>query len=161
MSGPEVDAPRTALPTADLTLVERALRGDRKQLKDALLRVRPANIGRDLSRRSAVHVRQILKASDDRRAAAMLRAAHPVAAAKAVAACEPAHAGRLLGFIPTEHQVSIYAALGPAARDAIEATLEPADKALLDSLLAHPEGAVARLMTPKIWRCERNATAGR
>ncbi len=160
MSGPEVETPRSALPSADLTLVERALRGAPEQLKDALQRVRPADLGRDLSRRSAVQVRQILRASDDRRAAAMLRAAHPVAAAKAMAACDPGHAGRLLSFIPTEHQVSILGALGAAARDAIEATLEPASRAQLQRLLAHPESAVARLMTPKIWRCDRRATAG-
>jgi magnesium transporter len=161
MSGPEVETVRSALPAADLTLVEQALAGDPQRLKDVLLRVRPADLGRDLSRRSAAQVRQILKASEDRRAAAMLRAAHPAAAAKAVAACDPAHAGRLLGFIPTDHQVSILAALGPAARDAIEATFEPASKAQLDRLLAHPEAAVGRLMTPKIWRCERKATAGK
>jgi magnesium transporter len=65
-----------------------------------------------------------------------------------------------LSFIPTEHQVSILGALGSAARDAIEATLEPTSKAMLLRLLAHPESAVARLMTPKVWRCERTATAG-
>ena len=38
-------------------------------------------------------------------------------------------------------------------RARIEGAFSPDDKATIDRLLAYPESAVGRLMTPKIWRC--------
>jgi len=159
MSGaPEADeAVRSAVPIPDLTAIDHALRGDAGALKAALKQVRPADLGRDLSRRPAEEARQILDAIDDRRGAAMLRAAHPVVAAQLLAQVAASRTCHLLEFLPTDHEVAILGALPPEDRSRIEHAYTPEDKATIDRLLAYPESAVGRLMTPKIWRCERTA----
>lgn len=154
------DAVRTAVPIADLSVIDAALRGDPATLKEAVKKVRPADLGRDLSRRPIRESAALLEASDDRRGAAMLRAAHPAVAAQVLAQIDCHRAGKLLGFLPTDQEVAILALLDPAPRARIEQSYDPEDKAAIDRLLAHPEAAVGRLMTTKIWRCERTATAG-
>src|SRR5712691_2447100 len=94
---PERPVP-SALPVADLSGVDEALAG-RGDLKAALERVRPADLGRDLSRRSLADARRLLETMDDRRAATVLRAAHPAVAADLIARCDAAHVGRLLAFM--------------------------------------------------------------
>ena len=115
MSGAAVEVVRSAVPVADLAVVDAALAGD-GALADVLRKVRPADLGRDLSRRSGADVRRLLEASDDRRAASMLRVAHPAVAAKALASVESARAARVLGFMPTDHRARIVAALHDDAR---------------------------------------------
>src|SRR4051812_39177137 len=101
---------RSAVPIADLSVVEHALRGDAQTLKAALKQVRPADIGRDLSRRAISVGCRILEASDDRNAAATLRAAHPSVAARLLAKTDVGRAARTLAFMPTDHQVAILGA---------------------------------------------------
>jgi magnesium transporter len=161
MSGVEPErVVRSAVPIPDLSIIDAALGGSIERLKEAVTRVRPADLGRDLSRRSITQGRRLVEASDDRRAAAMLRAAHPAVAAKVIGACDPAHAARILAFMPTDNQVAILANMRPSDRAKVESSLAPADKAKVDRILAYGEAAVARLMTPKVWSCERNATVG-
>jgi magnesium transporter len=154
------DAPRSAVPVPDLTAIDRALRGDPGALKAAVKRVRPADLGRDLSRRPPEQAQQILDAIDDRRGAAMLRAAHPVVAAQLLTRVAASRTCHLLEFIPTDQEVAILAALPAGDRERIEHAYSPDDKATIDRLLAYPESAVGRLMTPKIWRCEASRTVG-
>ncbi len=131
MSGAEQEPiVRSAVPIPDLSIIDAALRGGNEVLKEAVVRVRPA------------------------------RAAHPALAGKVLGSCDPAHSARILGFMPTDHQVAILAAMAPSDRGKIEGALDPADKAKLQRILAYGETAVARLMTPKIWTCERSATVG-
>ncbi len=158
MSGAAVEVVRSAVPVADLSVVDAALAGD-GALADVLRKVRPADLGRDLSRRSVADVRRLLEASDDRRAAAMLRVAHPAVAATALASVEAARAARVLGFMPTDHRARIVAALHDDARASIEAALAPEERALLGRVLAYDEVAVGRLMTPKVWLCRARDTA--
>ncbi len=161
MSGAELEQPvRSAVPIPDLSVIDAGLSGSVERLKEAVTRVRPADLGRDLSRRSLTQGRRLVEASDDRRAAAMLRAAHPAVAGKVIGACNPAHAARILAFMPTDHQVAILAGMGPSDRSKVEGSLDPTDKAKVDRILAYGEAAVARLMTPKVWSCERSATVG-
>lgn len=154
------EAVHTAVPIPDLSFLDEALSGGAARLKTALQRVRPADLGRELSRRSLDECRQLVEASDDRRGAAMLRSAHPAVTANVLATCEPARAARLLGFMPTDHQVAILGAMSDERRSAILGALDPEDKGDVDRILSCEENAVARLMTPKIWRCERARTAG-
>jgi magnesium transporter len=159
-TGLDSDAPpRTALPPADLRLIDEALAG-RGDLRAAVAKVRPADIGRDLSRRSLEHARRVLEACDDRRGAAVLRAAHPAVAASLLAHCEPAHLARLLAFMPTEYVAKMLGPLGSADRARVEAALDPGRKADIERLLSYGESAVGRLATPKVWRCDRTATVG-
>ena len=163
MSGPPgaEETVKNVVPIADLSVVDRALRDqDAVALREAVRTVRPADLGRDLSRRSVDEGKLLLESSDERRGSAMLRAAHPAVAAKLLARCDGKHAGRLLAFMPTDHQVSILGGLGVDDRTRIENELEPGDRDEVQRILAHPEGAVGRLMTSKIWRCEAGATAG-
>src|SRR5207248_7142191 len=104
--------------------------------------------------------RRILAASEDRAAAATLRAAHPAVAARLLASLSAATAARILGFLPTDARVAIMAALGADAHARIDEALAPADREEIDRLLSYGESAVGRLMTPKIWRAGRTATAG-
>jgi magnesium transporter len=157
MSGaPEGDDVHSAVPVPDLTSIDAALRGDGDPgaLKAALKLFRPADLGRDLSRRPSDEARAILDAIDDRRGAAMLRAAHPVVAAKLLAEVAPQRTCHLLEFIPTDQEVAILAALPPDQRSRIEHTYSEDEKATVDRLLAYPESAIGRIMTPKIWRCD-------
>jgi magnesium transporter len=150
---------RSALPPADLGLIDAALAG-RGDLRGAVQKVRPADLGRDLSRRSVADARRLVEACDDRRAASVLRAAHPAVAARLLAHCETAHMGRLLTFMPTEHLAAMLAPLGPEDRARVESALDPRRKADIQRLLGYSEKAVGRLATPKIWRCERGLTVG-
>lgn len=160
MSGAHSDeVVRSAVPIPDLSSIDRALDAGFEALKVAVQRVRPADLGRDLSRRSVAEGRSLLEASDDRRGAAMLRSAHPAVAANVLSSCKPEHAARLLGFMPTDHRVAILGVLGAADRSAIEGALPPGQKEDANRLLAHGESAVARLMTMKVWRCDRHLTA--
>jgi len=157
--GAEEDIPASAVPLADLSAIDLALK-KKDGLKAALGKVRPVDVGRDLSRRRASQAKQIVEAADDRRAATILRAAHPAIAARTLADLDAERAARLLTFLATDHRTAILAQLRPIDRERIEKALPEADKAVLDRLLAHGDACVGRLMTPKIWRVERTATAG-
>src|SRR5215470_3891677 len=163
MSGaPDAEEPvRSAVPIPDLTPIDVALHGDdRAALRTAVKQFRPADLGRDLSRRPLAEARAILDAIDDRRGAAMLRATHPVVAAQLLAATQAPRSCHLLEFIPTDHEVAILGELPPARRAEIERAYTPEEKAQIDRLLAYPESAIGRIMTPKIWRCDRGGTVG-
>jgi magnesium transporter len=147
---------RSAVPVPDLTVIDQALEAGAEALKAAVKQVRPADLGRELSRRPIAHGRAILDAIDDRRGAAMLRAAHPVVAAQLLAQIDAARTCHLLAFLPTDHEVAILGALAPDQRARIEHAHTPDEKAAIDRLLAYPESAIGRIMTPKIWRCERS-----
>jgi magnesium transporter len=157
MSGaPDAEQPvRSAVPIPDLTAIDVALRAGGSELKACVKQFRPADLGRDLSRRPIGEGRAILDAIDDRRGAAMLRAAHPVVAAQLLRELKAPRTCHLLEFIPTDQEVAILGALSPAERNAIEHGYTDDEKATIDRLLAYPESAVGRIMTPKIWRCER------
>ncbi|HEV7557105.1 MAG TPA: magnesium transporter, partial [Kofleriaceae bacterium] len=148
----------SAVPIPDLTAIDIALKAGPAAVGDAIKKVRPADLGRDLSRRPLEEARVLLDASDDRRASAMLRAAHPIVAAQLLASIDAKRAAHLLGYVPMEHEAAILAQLPADARANIDKGYAPADKADLDRLLAYPESAVGRLMTTKIWRCQRGAT---
>jgi magnesium transporter len=150
----------TAVPIPDLSFLDEVIGGDLAGLKAAVQRIRPADLGRELSRRSLDEGRRLVEAYDDRRAAAMLRSAHPAVAANVIATCEPAPAARRLGYMPIEHQVAILGAMSDDQRGAILGALDPEDRKDVDRILAYDASAVGRLMTPKIWRCERTLTAG-
>src|SRR5437764_175141 len=112
MSGAQAgEVVKSAVPIADLSQIDLALEGDAGALRAAVHKVRPADLGRDLSRRSIEEGRRLLEACDDRRASAMLRAAHPSVAGNVLGSCDPAHGARILGFMPTDHQVAILALL--------------------------------------------------
>jgi magnesium transporter len=147
---------RSAVPVADLAPIDAALRAGGDALKAALKQVRPADLGRDLSRRPLAEGRAILDAIDDRRGAAMLRATHPVVAGQLLSQIEPARTCHLLAFLPTDHEVAILGTLPPDRRARIEHAHTTEEKAAIDRLLAYPESAIGRIMTPKIWRCERS-----
>ena len=149
---------RSAVPIADLSVLDVALRGG--DLAVALRKVRPADVGRDLSRRPVEQGCQLMHAADDRRAAAILLAAHPAVAGRILAGLDPSRASRIVNFMPTDHQVAILATVSAQCRTAIEQAFIPDDKHVLDRLLAHPESAVGRLMTPWIFRCDRHKTVG-
>jgi len=148
----------SAVPIPDLTAIDIALKAGPAAVGEAIKKVRPADLGRDLSRRPVEEARVLLDASDDRRASAMLRAAHPIVAAQLLGSIDAKRAAHLLGYVPMEHEAAILAQLPAEARAKIDQSYAPADKADLDRLLAYPEHAVGRLMTTKIWRCQRSAT---
>ena len=161
MSGAHSDeVVRSAVPIPDLSSIDGALRAGIDALKAAVQKIRPADLGRDLSRRSIAEGRRLVEANDDRRGAAMLRSAHPIVAANVLGSCEPAHAARLLAFMPADHRASILSALSDKDRSAVEAALDPEQKKEVDRILAYGESAVARLMSLKIWRCDRSCTTG-
>jgi magnesium transporter len=155
-AGPGDEDVHVAVPVADLSGIDAALRAGPEALKEAVKKVRPADIGRDLSRRTPEDSRALLEAIDDRRGAAMLRATHPVVAAQLLAHIDVKRAVHLLGFVPMEHEVAILSQLPPDKRTAIEQAYPAGERADLDRLLSHPESAVGRLMTTKIWQCERS-----
>jgi len=151
---------KSAVPVADLSAIDAALKAGPDALRAAVLKVRPADLGRDLSRRDADECRRLVEASDDRRASAMLRRAHPAVAGNVLSAYDRARAGKLLGFMPTDHRIAILGAMSDEDRAAIEGALDADDREEATRILAHGESAVARLMTPKIWRCDVASTAG-
>src|SRR5260221_13232114 len=71
-----------AVPLADLSTIDTALRQSDDALREALKSVRSADVGRDLSRRSVEQGRRLLRAADDRSAPMMLRSANPASAAQ-------------------------------------------------------------------------------
>ena len=159
-AAPDAGEPvRSVVPIPDLTPIDDALRGGPDALRAAVRMFRPADLGRDLSRRPLAEARAILDAIDDRRGAAMLRAAHPVVAARLIGELEAPRTCHLLEFLPTDHEVAILGALPPDQRARIERAYTPDEKAAIDRQLAYPESAVGRIMTPKIWRCDRAAGA--
>src|SRR5215468_11985312 len=159
MSGaPEAEEVHSAVPIPDLTPIDAALRSGAAELKAAVKQFRPADLGRDLSRRPLAEGRAILDAIDDRRGAAMLRAAHPVVAAKLIGELEAPRTCHLLQFLATDQEVAILGELPPGRRAEIERAYTPDEKSTIDRLLAYPESAVGRIMTPKIWRCDRSAS---
>jgi magnesium transporter len=161
MSGaPDAEDVRSAVPIPDLTPIDAALHAGGAELRAAVKQFRPADLGRDLSRRPIAEGRAILDAIDDRRGAAMLRAAHPVVAAKLLGELEAPRTCHLLQFLPTDQEVAILGELPPERRAQIEGAYTPDEKATIDRLLAYPESAVGRIMTPKIWRCDRTRTVG-
>jgi magnesium transporter len=159
-AGPDQEEVHSAVPVPDLTVIDEALRAGPDAIKEAVKKVRPADLGRDLSRRTPEQARALLEGIDDRRGAAMLRAAHPVVAAQLLCGIDVKRAVHLLGFLPTDHEVAILGQLPPEQRSKIEQGYPPDEKADVDRLLSYPESAVGRLMSTKILRCERTATAG-
>ncbi|MFT3700605.1 MAG: magnesium transporter [Kofleriaceae bacterium] len=160
MSSVASDEPEPHVPIPDLKFLDDAFAHGQEALERATRRVRPADLGRELSRRTESEGAAILAVTDDRRGAAMLRAAHPVTAARLLASCAPERAVRLLEFVPTDHEVAVLAEIPAAARSKIEAAYPAERKQVVDRLLAYPPHAVGRLMTPKIWRCDHALTAG-
>ena len=161
MSGaPSDEIVRSAVPIPDLSSIDEALHAGVDALKATVQKLRPADLGRDLSRRSVAEGRRLVEASDERRGAAMLRSAHPAVAANVLGSCDPGRSARLLFFLPTDHRVSILSAMSEETRLAVEGALDPEQKKDVDRIMAYGESAVARLMTLKIWRCERSRTAG-
>jgi magnesium transporter len=153
---------RSAVPIVDLSALDGALkRGEPPDgLKKVLKELRPADVGRDLSRRDLETGERILTAADERNAAAMLRSAHPSVAARLLDRIDSKRAARLLGFVSTDYRVSMLGGLAPAARLRVEGSLPVADKELIDRLLEYPEGVVGRMMTTKIFSCDVTTTAG-
>lgn len=148
------DVVKSAVPIADLTAIDRALDAGGEALKQAVKQVRPADLGRDLSRRSIADGHAILDAIDDRRGAAMLRATHPVVAAQLIMQIAPARTCNLLAFLPTDHEIAILGALSADQRARIEHAHTAEERTTIDRLLAYPESAIGRITTPKIWRCD-------
>lgn len=160
MAEPE-ERVRRALPVADLSDVDAALGLGDDRLREALQKVRAADVGRDLSRRSVEEGRKLLRASDDRSAALIFRSANPSVAASVLGACDIGHSARLLGFLPVERQVAILDRIGDReARDRINADLDANDRRDIQRLRALDPSAVGRFATPKIWRCERGSAVG-
>ncbi len=61
----------SAVPVPDLTVIDDALRVGPDAIREAVKKVRPADLGRDLSRRPHEQARALLDAIDDRRGAAV------------------------------------------------------------------------------------------
>ena len=62
MSGSVEEQVKSAVPIPDLSILDEALRGDDAKLKEALKKLRPADVGRDWSRRDPGDVRRIVQA---------------------------------------------------------------------------------------------------
>ena len=90
----------------------------------------------------------------------MLKAAHPTVAARLLGDLATARVVHLIGFIPTENEIAILEQLEPARRREVESNYPAEKRAEIDRILAYPASAVGRLMTTKILRCTRTATAG-
>lgn len=152
------DAPKTALPVADLSELERALRPRGPDLAGTIKNLRPADIGRDLSRRTVKEGAMILGATDDRRAAAILRAAHHGVAARLVSELEPARAGNVLARLPSEQRTAVLSSLQPKQQEELEKGLSPEAHAFMHWTRSFAEGTVARVLSQAIWRVEQSAT---
>src|SRR5262249_45450548 len=150
---------RRAVPFADLSAIDVALKKPDDALREALKTVRAADVGRDLSRRTIEQGRRILSATDDRSSAMMLKTAHPVTAAHLLRACDLPHVARMLEFLPVERQVAILGSVDADLRARVEAELDAKDRRDIQRLLSYPPSAVGRYATPKIWRCQRDALA--
>lgn len=125
-----------------------------------LKKLRPADVGRDLSRRSKHDGAMILAAADDRRAAAILRSAHHGVAARLVSELEPVRAGNVLARLPTELRTAVLASLEPKQQEELEKGLSPEAHAFMHWTRSFPEGSVARVLSQAIWRVEQGATVG-
>jgi Mg/Co/Ni transporter MgtE len=159
MSGGVSEEPvKSAVPVADLSILDGALSGGEEALRETLKKLRPADVGRDLSRRDPRVVKRIVEASDDRRAGAMMRIAHPATAATVLASCDAARSAKVLAFLSTDHQVSILGHMSKADRTQLEAAMDPASRETVEKHLKFPEASVARSMTPKVWRAVETAT---
>jgi magnesium transporter len=160
MSGnPDAEPVKSAIPIADLSAVDAALESGGDALKAAVRKVRPADLGRDLSRRSPDECRAIVEASDERRGTAILLTTHPAVAGRLLKDLDPKRAASFLGHMPTDHQSAILGLLEPEERTRVESALDADSRKMLDRLLSHPPSAVGRLMTPKIWRGDIDTTA--
>ena len=139
---------------ADLAEVDAALHPGVSGLLETLKKFRPADLGRDLSRRD------LAEALDDRRAAQMLGAAHPAAASNVLETLDAERATRVVSFLPMDCQVAILGGMDAASRARVEAAVDPAEKAAVDHVLSHGPSSVARLMTPRSRRVTKTATVG-
>lgn len=162
MSGAPTEdaAPKTALAVADLSSLDRALKQDDTALAAALEKLRPADVGRDLSRRTVDAGRRIVETSSDRYAALVLRAAHSGVAARIIAAMDPARAETVLSFLTTERRTAIVSLLEPPDLARLESHFEAGRKARLNHRLSLGPGAVGRLLCVATWNCAREATVG-
>ena len=159
MSAPAADeGPKTALPIADLSELERALRPRGPALEEVLKKLRPADVGRDLSRRSVNEGSRILGAVDDRRAAAILRASHHGVAARLVKELEPLRAGNVLARLPTELRTAVLSQLEPRQQEELEKGLSPDAHDFMHWTRSFAEGTVARVLSQAIWRVELGTT---
>jgi magnesium transporter len=154
----EDDAPKTALKVADLSPLDRALKKDDAALKAALDRLRPADVGRDLTRRTIDTGKRIVEVAGERNGALILRAAHAGVAATIIAAMEPAHAETILSYLTTERRVAIVTLLEPSDRVKLEAHFDEGRRTRLARRLALPVHAIGRLVTPATWTCGVAAT---
>ena len=157
LAGPGQEPINRALPMADLSGVDAALPQGDEALREALKKVRAADVGRDLSRRSVEQSHRLVCATDERSAALMLRSAHPVVAANVLSRCAPEHSVRVLEFLPINKQMAILNHFQPDARDKVHADLDATDRRNIQKLLALSPSAVGRFATPKVWRAERTA----
>lgn len=161
MSAPaEDEGPKTALPLADLSELERALRPRGPDLATVLKKLRPADVGRDLSRRTVKEGTAILAAADERRGAAILRATHHGVAAKLVTELDPVKAGNMLARVPTEQRTAVLSQLASTEQETLEKGLSPEAHAFMHWTRSFPEGAVARVLSQSIWKCEVGTTVG-
>jgi magnesium transporter len=162
MSGPAPgeESVRSVVPVVDLAEVDAALHHGEAGLRDVLKKFRPADIGRDLSRRNAEEGRLLATALDDRRAAQMLRAAHPIAAANVLEALDAERATSVVAFLPMDHRVAILAGMDAAARARVESAMDPPERNAVERLLALGPSSVGRLMTPRYWSVKKSATVG-
>jgi magnesium transporter len=152
---------KTVVPIPDLSLLDHALDDtDDAALGRAVKSFRPADIGRDLSRRSIAQGRRLILASDERQAALALRSAHPTVAANVIQSCDVGRSARILAFLPVEKQVAILAQVDSDDRARLEAALDTDDRRDVARLMAYPQSAVGRYATPKIWRVPHTATVG-
>ncbi len=154
----EDDAPKTALKVADLSSLDRALKRDDAALKAAIDKLRPADVGRDLTRRTIDAGKRIVEAAGERNGALILRAAHAGVAATIIAAMEPAHAETILSYLTTERRVAIVTLLAPSDRAKLESHFDEGRRARLVRRLALPVHAIGRLVTPATWTCAVGAT---
>ena len=151
-------APKTALTVADLSPLDRALKKDDAALKEALGKLRPADVGRDLSRRTIDAGKRIVEAASERNAALILRSTHPGIAATIVASLDWAHAETLLSHMTTERRMAIVSRLEPADREKLEAHFDEPRRSRIAHRLTLPEGALGRFATVDAWTCIPDAT---
>jgi magnesium transporter len=162
MSGAPTEdaAPKTALVVADLSSLDRALKQDDAALRAALAKLRPADVGRDLSRRTSQSAKRIVEAMSERNAALVLRAAHVGVCAQIVAAMDPARAEDVLSHLTTERRMAIVSALEPADRHRLEGHFDEARRSRVAHRLTLPPGTLGRFASFQTWTCTPEATVG-
>lgn len=154
------EAVTPAVPVADLTELDRALRPNGPPLDAVLKRLRPADVGRDLQRRTEDAGQRIVAAMSDRHAAAALRAAHPAVAARVLSHLPPERAGSLLGRIPTSPRLELLSFLEDPDRKRLEEGLRADDRAFLERTAKLADGTVGKVMSPHSWSVEKGVTIG-